>query len=91
MRAPTPVYCGGREPVYLAALAFSVGTIAGNQLWAARPHLWLVACVIVGIGVCVLYRRALSLAFPFALLVSGSAGHAVFRGVRRSPDHTSKS
>ena len=40
--------------------------------------------MIVGIGVCVLYRRALSLAFPFALLVSGSAGHAVFAGVRRS-------
>jgi hypothetical protein len=29
----------------------------------------LIACVIAAIGVCVLYRRAPSLAFPFAILV----------------------
>jgi hypothetical protein len=60
--------CGGSEAVFLAGLAFSVGIIADNRLWRAPP-IWLIACVIAVIGVCVLYRRAPSLAFPFAILV----------------------
>lgn len=57
--------------MFLAALAFSVGIIAGNRLWRA-PHIWLIACVIAARGVCVLLRSLStcpSLAFPFAILV----------------------
>ena len=39
--------------MFLAALAFSVGIIAGNRPWRA-PHIWLIACVIAAMGVCVL-------------------------------------
>lgn len=66
-RALTPVYCGGREPAFIAALAFAAGIIAGNFLWRA-PHVWLIAFVLGVAGVCVLYRRAPSLAFPLAIL-----------------------
>ena len=56
--------------MFLAALAFSVGIIAG-RLWRA-PHIWLIACVIAATGVCVLLRSLStcpSLTFPFAILV----------------------
>ena len=66
-RAPTAVYCGGREPLFLAALAFSVGIIAGHYLWRA-PQVWLAACVLAALGVCVLFWRAPSLAFPLGIL-----------------------
>ena len=66
-RAPTPVYCGGREPVFVAALAFAAGILAGNFAWRA-PHVWLIAFLLAGAGICLLYRRAPSLAFPLALL-----------------------
>ena len=61
------VYCGGREPLFIAAVAFSAGIIAGDYLWRA-PYVWLIAWVIAVIGVCVFYRRAPSLAFPLAIL-----------------------
>jgi competence protein ComEC len=61
------VYCGGREPAFLAALAFAAGIVTANFAWRA-PLVWLLAFVVAGIGVCVLYRRAPSLAFPLALL-----------------------
>jgi competence protein ComEC len=54
--------------VFLATVAFSAGIIAGNFAWRA-PHIWLVAFVIAAAGVCILYRRAPSLAFPLALLM----------------------
>ncbi len=61
------MYCGGREPAFLAALAFAIGIIAANFAWRA-PQAWLLAFVVAGIGVCVLYRRAPSLALPLAIL-----------------------
>ena len=66
-RAPALVYCGGREPLFIAALAFSAGIIAGNLLWRA-PHVWLIACIVAATGVGVLYWRRPSLAFPLATL-----------------------
>lgn len=65
--APTPVYCGGREPAFIAAVAFSIAIIAGNFVWRA-PQVWLIALVVAAAGVSALYRRAPSLAFPLALL-----------------------
>jgi hypothetical protein len=66
-RAPTVVYCGGRDPLFIAAATFSAGVVAGSYLWRA-PYVWLIACVVAVVGVCVLYRRAPSLAFPLAIL-----------------------
>ena len=62
-----PVYCGGREPLFIAGLAFSAGIVAGNFAWRA-PHIWLIAFLLAAAGVCIFYRRAPSLAFPLALL-----------------------
>ncbi|HZD31725.1 MAG TPA: ComEC/Rec2 family competence protein [Candidatus Angelobacter sp.] len=66
-RAPTRVYCGGREPLFVAALAFNAGIIAGNIAWRG-PHVWLMAFVVAAAGVGILYRRAPSFAFSLALL-----------------------
>ena len=66
-RAPTPVYCGGREPLFVAALAFSAGLVAENIAWRG-PHIWLTGFFIAAAGVCLLYRRAPSSAFSLALL-----------------------
>jgi len=48
-------------------LAFSAGIVAGNFAWRA-PQVWLIAFVVAAVGVCVLYRRAPSMAFSLALL-----------------------
>ena len=65
-RAPSPVYCGGKEPVFLAAVAFSAASSPPISSGAPscladrvrRRRCWS----------CVLYRRSPSLAFPLALL-----------------------
>lgn len=72
-RAPTPVYCGGREPAFIAALAFAAGIIASNFAWRA-PYVWLIAVVVAAAGVYALWRRAPSLAFPLAVLSLASLG-----------------
>jgi competence protein ComEC len=54
--------------VFIAALAFASGIIAGNFAWRA-PQLWLIASVVAASGVYALWRRAPSLAFPLAILV----------------------
>jgi len=61
------VYCGGREPLFIAALAFASGIVVANYVWRA-PLVWLVASVIATAGVIVLHRRAPSLAFTLAVL-----------------------
>jgi len=61
------VYCGGREPAFIAALAFATGIIVANYVWRA-PHVWLIASVIAAAGVIALHRRAPSLAFALAIL-----------------------
>ena len=37
---PARPYCGGQEPLFLAALAFSAGILAANYLWRS-PYVWL--------------------------------------------------
>jgi len=61
------LYCGGKEPVFLAALAFSVGVIAANYLWRS-PQSWLMACLVVLVGAAFFYRRSPQIAFGLALL-----------------------
>jgi competence protein ComEC len=61
------VYCGGREPLFIAVLAFASGIIVANYVW--RPtFIWLIASVIAAAGVCALRRRAPSFAFAVAIL-----------------------
>ena len=61
------MYCGGREPAFIAALAFASGIIGANFVWRP-PSVWLVASVIAAAGVIVLRRRAPSLGFALAIL-----------------------
>ncbi len=61
------LYCGGKEPVFLAALAFSVGIIAANYLWRS-PQSWLMACLVALLGAAFFYRRSPQIAFGLALL-----------------------
>ncbi len=61
------MYCGGREPLFLAAVAFAAGIVAANYVWCA-PHIWLIAAAVAAAGVCALHRRAPSLAFGFVIL-----------------------
>lgn len=61
------MYCGGRQPAFIAALAFAAGIVVANCVWRA-PFIWLIAFVLAAAGVIVLHRRAPSLAFALAIL-----------------------
>jgi competence protein ComEC len=61
------LYCGGHEPLFLAALAFAAGIATGNYAWRA-PHAWLIAFVAAVGGLCSLYRLRTAVAVPFAIL-----------------------
>ena len=69
--APAPagaqLYCGGQEPVFLIAIAFSAGIIAAAYLWRS-PFAWLLAFVAAMAGSSFLNRRSPQLGFVFALL-----------------------
>jgi hypothetical protein len=67
VRAPSAVYCGGREPLFIAALAFASGIVVANFVWRP-PLIWLIAATIAAAGVCVLHRRAPAFAFALAIL-----------------------
>ena len=68
-RAKTPAraYCGGQEPLFLAALAFSCGIIAANYLWRS-PWVWLFGFLLAGIAAAASLRRSPQLAFALGLL-----------------------
>ena len=61
------MYCGGREPLFIAALAFASGIVVANFVWRP-PLIWLIAATIAAAGVCVLHRRAPAFAFALAIL-----------------------
>ena len=71
VHAPAPadakLYCGGQEPVFLLAVAFSVGIIAANYLWRS-PFAWLLAFLIATAGAIFFYRRSPQVGFALALL-----------------------
>lgn len=54
--------------MFLAALAFAGGIVAGNFAWRS-PQVWLIAIVIAAAGMCVLRRRAPMLALPLMLVL----------------------
>jgi Domain of unknown function (DUF4131) len=61
------LYCGGQEPVFLLAVAFSGGIIAANYLWRS-PFAWLLACLVATAGAMFFYRRSPQVGFALALL-----------------------
>ncbi len=69
--APAPaeplLYCGGKESVFLAALAFSLGIIISNLLWRP-PQSWLIACLVPLVGAAFFYRRSPQTAFALVLV-----------------------
>ena len=60
-------YCGGQEPIFLLALAFSLGVVAADHLWRS-PLTWLIAFVVAIGGAAFLYRRDSPLALALGLL-----------------------
>lgn len=64
---PAALYCGGQEPLFLAALAFSAGIIAENYIWRS-PILWLIAFAAAAFGSVYRLRRRPQIAFILWLL-----------------------
>ena len=60
-------YCGGQEPVFLLALAFSVGIVAAEYLWRS-PIAWVIAFLAAIAGGAFFYRRGSPMAFVLVLL-----------------------
>ncbi len=68
-----PLYCGGKEPLFIAALAFSSGIIAANYLWRS-PFLWLIALVLACTGLLFVWKRGPELAYPLVLIAVFASG-----------------
>jgi len=66
VQAASKPYCGGQEPIFLAALAFSAGIVAANYLWRS-PHVWLAGFLIAATGAALALRRSPQTGFAFAL------------------------
>jgi competence protein ComEC len=60
------LYCGGQEPIFVVAIAFSAGIVAADYLWRS-PFAWLVAFLAAIAGAAFFYRRSQT-AFGLALL-----------------------
>jgi competence protein ComEC len=67
------LYCGGQEPIFLVALAFSAGIIAANHFWRS-PHAWLVAFLVAVAGAMFFLRRSSHVAFALGMLAIVSLG-----------------
>jgi len=68
-----PLYCGGKEPLFIAALAFSAGIIAANYLWRS-PFVWVCALALALAGAVVVWKRSPELAYPLALIALSAGG-----------------
>jgi competence protein ComEC len=71
--AGTGLYCGGQEPIFVAAVAFSSGIIAANYLWRS-PFAWLAAFLVATAAAVFCYRRSPQVAFVMALLAAVPLG-----------------
>ena len=63
---PRP-YCGGQEPLFLAALAFSSGIVAADYLWRS-PGIWLAGFVLAALAAVISLRRSPQLGFALILI-----------------------
>lgn len=59
-------YCGGQEPLFLAALAFSAGIVAADYLWRS-PWIWLAGFAFAAITGAASLRRSPHVAFALTL------------------------
>lgn len=60
-------YCGGQEPLFLAALAFAAGILAANFLWRS-PLIWLGGFCLPFLAALLSLRRSPQLAFACGLI-----------------------
>jgi competence protein ComEC len=67
------LYCGGKEPLFIAALAFSCGIVASNYLWRP-PFVWLIGLALACSGMLVVWKRAPELAYPLILIAIFAVG-----------------
>jgi competence protein ComEC len=82
-----PLYCGGKEPLFIAALAFSSGIIAADYLWRS-PLVWSISLGFACIGMLIVWQRSPELAYPLALIALFAAGAfylQAFDAAQRTP------
>ncbi len=84
---PRRLYCGGKEPLFIAAVAFAGGIIAANYLWRS-PFVWLIALALACVGACAVWKRGPELAYPLVLIAVFAAGAFTFR--RLTPSQTTR-
>jgi competence protein ComEC len=70
---PRRPYCGGQEPIFLAAVAFSAGILAANYLWRA-PFVWLAGFLIAAMAAVCALRRSPQLSFALWLVAMTPLG-----------------
>jgi len=81
------LYCGGKEPLFIAALAFSSGIIAANFLWRS-PFVWLIALALACCGLLLLWKRSPEVGYVLALTALCAAGAfylQAFDAAQRTP------
>ena len=71
--AQWPLYCGGKEPLFLTALAFAGGITTANYLWRS-PFVWIGTFLIAFVAALVFFRKNAHVACPFALIASAALG-----------------
>ncbi len=67
------LYCGGQEPLFVAALAFACGILAANYLWRS-PFVWLIACLVAVAGALLFWKRDAQLSYPLLLIAIAAVG-----------------
>lgn len=68
-RALRSLYCGGREPLFVAAAAFSAGIVTANFIWRS-PLCWLAAFFLAMASSAFFYRTGERIAHGFLLLAA---------------------
>ena len=71
--APRRFYCGGQEPVFVAAIFFAGGIVAANYLWRS-PFVWLTAFFVAFAGMLLFWKRDGQLAYPLLLISTAALG-----------------
>ena len=70
------LYCGGKEPLFIVALAFACGIIAADFLWRS-PFVWLIALALACVAALIFWKPSPELAYPL-VLIAVSAGGALY-------------
>ncbi len=70
---PRLLYCGGKEPVFVAALAFASGVIAANYFWRS-PWAWMAALSLACLGALIFWKRSAQAAYAFGLVAICALG-----------------